>query len=327
MYVDLNVLKLKNCSNDDLFVNQNLRGTQEFVAVPRVHVGEFRQLTPEQATKFWVACSSFISHLLSCGATRTRIEVSYGNWIVHKPGSANYHAHVHIIMDNYAVTVSNLLRTRGALMTAPNQKKKPVYEEQDAEMDITDLVQHQFSSTLGVTHFLQTSNGEALAGLFKAVYDWFPGLNGVLKITLENKEGAVGTRYWIRTPGSSQAQVGSQLSKLRDDLLAGFPVLPPGWGHGTSSKFGNFYFFKWTPDGKAGPPQWKHPVTTREYKPTESNEKGKQAEGQVAPVAMGTSSSSGSTAKNNDGKREGTDSSGAGGAPAPKKVKTEAEAT
>ena len=71
---------------DSLFINQNLKGLQELVAVPRTHSGEFRLMGTQWSQRFWGCLGQCLEHLLHVGARNVRLEVSYGDWIVHKEG-------------------------------------------------------------------------------------------------------------------------------------------------------------------------------------------------------------------------------------------------
>lgn len=85
------------------FVNQNFKGIQELVVVPRQHIGEFRMMDLKPAGfEFWGEVAPLLLRLLRCGARDLTLEVSYGSWIVHRAGTPHYHAHVHVKFADYA---------------------------------------------------------------------------------------------------------------------------------------------------------------------------------------------------------------------------------
>jgi len=261
-----------------LHVNQNLKGLQECVAVPRVHVGEFRMLRAEDSSRFWAAVGKVVALLLAHGARGVALEVSYGDWIVHRPGSPHYHAHVHLRFDPYAPTLESLRRA-GVAKRPPNPKPK-ANPETDVEADVTAAVLRRLPHL--ASSFLQCVGDQRdLVPLFAAVAEWFPGISGVLRVTDLDRAPS---RYTVRAAADArdslpaQAAVAAGLLKRKREAEADFgperggnggsaarppvPPLPPGWGWGRSRTYGNFFFF---PLGDDAAKSWRHPSTGLEY--------------------------------------------------------------
>ena len=286
-----------------LFINQNLKGLQECVAVPRTHAGEFRLMSPTWSQRFWRALVAFLEALAAAGAQDLALEVSYGNWIVHKPGSPHYHAHVHIRCTQFAPALARL-REQGIARREANTRPK---EETagDVERDISALAQGHVPA-LAQGPFLRCArDGHDLLPLFAGVAAWFPGLNGVLRISALDRTPS---QYSIRTEAAAGAQLDMQLQALRAarkrerevDANAGalecpaskaprpstrsedsqpqapgqdqaqesagavpFPPLPGGWRFGKSRTYGNYFFYHESDEQTKA---WLHPTTRKEYR-------------------------------------------------------------
>eukprot|EP00668_Euglena_longa_P045624 GGOE01061297.1.p2 GENE.GGOE01061297.1~~GGOE01061297.1.p2 ORF type:complete len:329 (-),score=87.23 GGOE01061297.1:29-985(-) len=285
-YLDLR--SVPGLDAEALFVNQNLRGLQECVAVPRVHCGEFRLMAAEDSRRFWRALGRVLAEFLAEGAMGLQLEVSYGGWIVHKPGSPHYHAHVHVLCTNFDATVGRL-QDRRIAQRPPNRTPKPTPQD-DVEEDVSDAILGRHPGWAEASFLEAVASGADAVPVFQQVAEWFPALDGVLTVThLDHRP----SRFSIRTAAADAAALKAALAALKvpakrkreedkDDAEGRpshkvvatptgvavpeplpFPALPPGWGHGRSRTYGNYFFFALADEQTKS---WVHPVTKLEYR-------------------------------------------------------------
>eukprot|EP00906_Rhabdomonas_costata_P003447 RCo005262 len=206
-YLDLPRMGLSPATNAALQVNQNLRGVQEFVMVPSEHVGEFWMLSSADSERFWVAASVFLRRLLGdFGAKALRLEVSYGNWIVHRAGSPHYHAHVHVLLDNFH-EVAEKLRLDGVLGMCPNFKPKSAPKD-DFIINLTGgghipgiLASSALLDAVGAHQKVEGSPGCPMLALLQLVSTKCPALNGVLGMA---NLAAVPSSFYVRVASEAE---------------------------------------------------------------------------------------------------------------------------